>query len=292
MFGVTEHRISLVSRVLGGPTEVNVILPPPSDNCSTREFYASGKRFKVLWLLHAGLGDHNDWLRYTDICRHVQGHDVILVMPNGLQSDFTNHPEFADGYMFTDFFFEELMPFIHNWFPASEAPEDNFIAGFSMGDAATMMYALAHPEKFGGIVGGMLKDYSRLEEYRDMSSGEFRRFVEEHPTAISAGYGKPGMSIFQKEVNMVAKYRTVGEYLDSMEHSWYYARTALQEHRLPKVFFPYANNPTGQRAMESFRQIAGELSITDVHYELIEGDTAGFAFCDGYIPKMLEYFGI
>ena len=30
--------------------------------------------------------------------------------------------EFADGYNFNDFFFDELMPFVHNWLPASARP--------------------------------------------------------------------------------------------------------------------------------------------------------------------------
>src|SRR5260370_15121801 len=123
---MSEYTINLRSSILAGPTEVSVIIPGPQMGANAREFYSSGKKYKVLWLLHAGNGDRNDWLRSTSIGRFVEDREVIVVMPSALNSDFANHPQFADGYNFSDFFFDELMPYIYNWFPASNKPKDNF----------------------------------------------------------------------------------------------------------------------------------------------------------------------
>ena len=291
MFGVTEYRIDLASKILAGPTPLTVIMPAPDDMGRAADFYRQNKKYKVLWLLHAGLGDNNDWLRYTNICRYIQGRGTILVMPNGLQSDFANHPEFADGYNFKDFFFEELMPFIHNWFPAADAPEDNFLCGYSMGSSGAVMLALEHPEKFAAVCGFGVKNYSYLEPYREMSNEEFRKWVAAHPKEIPAGYGPSEDGIRPKEVNMIAKYPTVGAFLDSCEHTLYRYREAAQKGTLPKFYVPYSNmEPKKSHSMLWFRRVTDELNLDHVTFEEIPNDSTAFGFCDEFLPKMLKFF--
>lgn len=55
------------SQYLKGNQEVTVILPDKPGNLSPAQFYQSGKRYKVLWLLHGTFGDATDWLRRTNI---------------------------------------------------------------------------------------------------------------------------------------------------------------------------------------------------------------------------------
>lgn len=291
MFGVTEYRIDLVSKILSGPTPLTVIMPAPDDEGSAADFYRQKKKYKVLWLLHAGLGDNNDWLRYTNICRYIQGKNTILVMPNGLQSDYANHPEFADGYNFKDFFFEELMPFVHNWFPASDAPEDNFLCGYSMGSSGAVMLALEYPEKFAAVCGFGVKNYSYLEPYREMTNEEFRKWVAAHPKGIPAGYGPSEDGIRPKEVNMIAKYPTVGAFLDSYEHTLYRYREAAQKGTMPRFYVPYSNKePKESHSMLWFRKVTDELSLDHVTFEEIPDDSMAFGFCDEFLPKMLKFF--
>lgn len=293
MFGVTEYRIDLASRVLAGPTSLTVIMPAPDDGESVADFYRSGKKYKVIWLLHAGMGDNNDWLRYTNICRYIQGKDIVLVMPNGLQSDYANHPEFADGYNFKDFFFEELMPFIYNWFPVSEAPEDNFLCGYSMGSSGAVMLALEHPERFAAVCGYGVKNYSYLEPYRNMRSEEFRSWVKAHPKKIPAGYGPSEDGIRPKEVNMIAKYPTVGAFLDSYEHTLYRYQEAAAKGKLPRFYVPYSSKePKNSHSMLWFRRVADEISLDTVTFAEIPGDYVAFGFCDAFIPGMLNFFGL
>jgi putative tributyrin esterase len=291
---MTEYTINLKSRLLEGPTDLSVILPGPQTGASAEEFYGSGKKYKLLWLLHAGSGDRFDWLCGTNIGRFVQEREVLVVIPNALNSDFANHPEFADGYNFCDFFFEELMPFIHNWFPASSRPQDNFLAGFSMGAAGAWMYALLHPEKFGGVapISSGLKNYTFLEPYRYMSGSEFRAKAMADRTAFPSGYGDPRSGIKTKEINMVSKYPNVGAFLDSCEHTWDRFREAVKSGGLPKIHLPCGTEDRMYPKVLQFKQYAEALGANGINYDFIPGGGGGFGFCDTILPRMLDFFEI
>ena len=237
---MSEFSINLRSSILAGPTELSVIIPGPPIGRNAKEFYNCGKKYKVLWLLHAGSGDRNDWLRSTCISRFVENREVIVVVPNALNSDFANHPQFADGYNFSDFFFDELMPMIYKWFPASDKASNNFICGFSMGAAAAWMFGLYRPEKFGGVapISSAPKNYTLLEPYRNMSSSEFRARSNVDKKAFPTGFGDPKSGIKIKEINMIAKYPAVGDFLDSYEHTWDRFREAVVASRLPPIYLP------------------------------------------------------
>ncbi len=291
---MSEYTINLRSSILAGPTDLSVIVPGPEIGVSAKEFYGSGKKYKVLWLLHAGSGDRNDWLRSTNIGRFVEGREVIVVIPTALNSDFANHPQFADGYNFSDFFFDELMPFIYNWFPASDQPKDNFISGFSMGAAGTWMYGLYRPEKFGGIapISSSLKNYSFLEPYRNMACGEFRARAMADRTAFPSGYGNPKSGIHVKEINMIAKYPMVGDFLDSYEHTWNRFREVVAAGRLPKIYLACGTEDRGYQKMLQLKQYAEELGAQGITYDFIPGEGGGFGFCDYILPKMMDFFDI
>ncbi len=290
---MSEYTVNLRSSILAGPTELSVIVPGPQIGGSAKEFYGSDKKYKVLWLLHAGSGDRNDWLRSTNIDRFVQGREVIVVMPNALNSDFANHPQFADGYNFSDFFFDELMPFIYNWFPASDQPKDNFIAGFSMGAAGAWMYGLYRPEKFGGVapISSPPKNYAFLESYRHMASSEFRAKALADNKAFPTAYGDPKSGIKIKEINMITKYSSVGAFLDSYEHTWDRFREVAAIGRLPKIYLPCGTEDRMHQKVLQFKQYAEELVAKGITYDFISGG-GGFGFCDYVLPKMMDFFDI
>jgi putative tributyrin esterase len=291
---MSEYTINLKSSVLAGPTDLSVIVPNPKSGGNARQFYSSGETFKVLWLLHAGMGDRNDWLRDTNIGRFVVDRKVIVVMPNALNSDFANHPEFADGYNFRDFFFDELMPFVHSWFPASDRPEDNFIAGFSMGAAGAWMYGLYRPDRFGGVapVSSPPKNYSFLELHRNLSASEFRARALADNKAFPTGYGDPKSGIKMKEINMIAKYPTVGAFLDSYEHTWDRFREVVSAGRLPRIYLPCGTEDRMYQKVLQLKQYAEELGATGITYDFIHGEGGGFGFCDYILPRMMDFFDI
>lgn len=291
---MSVYDINLSSSLLAGPTDLSVIVPEANLGESPKAFYTSGKQYKVLWLLHAGGGDRHNWLHSVNVSRYVHGREVIVVMPNALNSDFANHPQFADGYNFSDFFFNELMPFIHNWFPASDAPQDNFIAGFSMGAAAAWMYGLYQPEKFGGVapIASPPKNYTFLEPFRDMPGSEFRAKALADNQAFPTAYGDPKSGIKIKEINMVAKYASVGAFLDSYEHTWDRFREVAAAGRLPKIYLPCGTEDGMYSKVLQFKHYADALDATGIDYDFIPEGGGGFEFCDYILPKILDFFGI
>lgn len=293
---MSEFAINLRSSILSGPTDLTVIVPDPQMGKSPSEFYCTQKKYKVLWLLHAGKGDRNDWLRNLSLARLIAGREVIAVIPNAMNSDFANHPHFAHGYNFSDFFFEELMPFVHNWLPASADPKDNFLAGISMGGAATWMYGLQHPEKFGAIApcSSAPKNYSFLEPYRALAAAEFRAKAD--PRAFPAQSGNPADGMHVKEINMITKYANVGEFLDSHEHTWDRFRDAVLVGKLPKTYLPcgISCGPTDnsfERVLK-FRDVAEKLGAADIVYDLVPGYSHSMEFWQYILPKVLDFFGV
>jgi len=291
---MSEYAVNLKSRILAGPTDLTVLVPSPKLGADPREFYESDKQYKVLWLLHAGMGDRYDWIRNTSIGRLVEDREVVVVMPSGLNSDFANHPGFADGFNFSDFFFEELMPFAHNWLPASTRAEDNFIAGFSMGAAAAWMYGLQHPERFGGVapIGSPPISYTFLEPHRNMERSEFLARATADNKAFSTAYGNPATGIKPKEINKIAKYASVGDFLDSPEHAWDRFRDAVAAGTVPKTYLPCGTEDVMYQKVLRFKEYAEELGAENITYEFVQGAGGGFGFCDSILPKMLAFFEI
>jgi putative tributyrin esterase len=291
---MSEYSVNLKSKILAGPTDLSVILPSPQGDDSPKEFYSSRKKYKVLWLLHGGMGDRKDWLNNTSIARFAQERRVILVIPNALNSDFANHPQFADGYNFSDFFFEELMPFIYNWFPASAEPKDNFIAGFSMGGAAAWMYGLSHPEKFNAIapLSSAPRNYIYLEQYRDLSSNEFKDAVMADRQSFPSGYGNPKNGMLMKEINMVAKYPTVGDFLDSDECTWERFREVAVSNHLPRIYIACGTEDRSYKKLQNFKQFAEELGVNKIVYDFVAGQGHSFELWNDVIPRMMDFFGI
>jgi hypothetical protein len=59
---MSQFQVNLHSKILATPVDLTVILPDPSSDMVPHDFYASGKKYKVLWLLHGGNADWHDWL--------------------------------------------------------------------------------------------------------------------------------------------------------------------------------------------------------------------------------------
>jgi pimeloyl-ACP methyl ester carboxylesterase len=291
---MSEYTINLRSKILAGPIDVNVIMPNPASDILPKDFYNSKKRYKVLFILHGGNGEGRDLIRYTNIARYAEERECILVMPSGLNSDFANHPEFADGFNFTDFFFDELMPFIHNWFPASGKSGDNFLAGYSMGGAAVWMLGLLHPELFGGIapLSSPPRNYDYLESYRSLSSAEFRAKAKENPLTFPSGYGNPKNGILYKEINMIAKYPTVGAFLDSCEHTWARFSDAARSGKIPNIFAATGGKEHNAGKMIAFKEYAIKLGISAIELYIDPNFGHEFAFWDQALLKAMDHFNI
>ena len=133
------------SEILGLSTSAKVILP---QNTKTQIGMGGSKangNSSVLYLLHGLSDDESTWIRRTSIERYVSEKNLIVVMPNGGRSFYT---DMAHGCKYFTFITEELPELMQQFFHISDKREDTFIAGLSMGGYGALKIALSCPEKY------------------------------------------------------------------------------------------------------------------------------------------------
>lgn len=278
------------SKKLGCPTTVKILMPDYSSQKKEPKDLFTEKKLKVLWLLHGATNGPNDWLLNTNVARYVQDRDLMVVLPSALNSDYSNYSVFANGFNFWDFFFEELRPMIYNWFPASSAREDNYIAGYSMGGTGAMMFGFVHPELFNGIgiLSSAIRDIECLRPYRSMSSAQFRiegTDAERFPGTYPGGFN-------HKEINMIAKYPTVGDFLDSPENTWDRYIDAVKGGDLPQVFVSVGAEDRCSKRVQKFQALVEELGAKNITFEVLEGYDHEIACWDEAILNTLNFFNL
>lgn len=260
------------SQYLNNNTDVNIILPDKPRDKTPEQFYGSGKKYKVLWLLHGTFGDYTDWIRKSNIELYACERDLIVVMPSGLNADYVNWPDFALGYNTWDYLFEELMPLVHHWLPASDKREDNFIAGLSMGGNGTLQYAAGHPEKFGGaaILSCAPRDLHQLA--KDLEDPEFAKMNYRLVNGIRNAGGMEG-------------------YLSSPINVWDRLPELIERDALPPLYFCCGKNDFLYDRYQAFKEYAQMLGLKAT-FEEFDGFTHEWRFWDLTIQKALTFFGL
>ena len=260
------------SQYLNNNTDVNIILPDKPRDKTPEQLYGSGKKYKVLWLLHGTFGDYTDWIRKSNIELYACERDLIVVMPSGLNADYVNWPDFALGYNTWDYLFEELMPLVHHWLPASDKREDNFIAGLSMGGNGTLQYAAGHPEKFGGaaILSCAPRDLHQLA--KDLEDPEFAKMNYRLVNGIRNAGGMEG-------------------YLSSPINVWDRLPELIEQDALPPLYFCCGKNDFLYDRYKAFKEYAQKLGLKAT-FEEFDGFTHEWRFWDLTIQKALTFFGL
>jgi S-formylglutathione hydrolase FrmB len=259
-------QMNFESQYLRANHEISIILPDKPRGKTPKEFYGSGAKYKVLWLLHGTYGDHSDWIRKSNIELYACEKDLIVVMPSGLNANYANWPNFSIGYNMYDYFFEELMPLIYGWFPASDKREDNFVAGLSMGGGGTAVYAFNHPEKFGGaaILSSAPRDVQGMVD----------RGEELNPRT-------------QGNINNAGGLEA---YINSVEGTWRLAKENAA--KLPPLYVACGTDDViAYQGFGKFKEYAESLGIK-AKFEAIEGYKHEWRFWDLTIQKALTFFGL
>jgi len=283
-------RFNFESQYLGNNHEIGIILPDKPRNKSPKEFYGSGVKYPVLWLLHGTFGDYSDWIRKSNIELYACEKDLIVVMPSAMNSDYVNWPAFDTGYNMWDYFTEELMPLIYNWFPASDKRDDNFIAGLSMGGGGALKIALGHPDKFAGaaILSASARDVSYLKPYAHLTADEFRRKALAGEIHIPTPF-RGAMPM--RQINSITKYDTVGDYLNSVENTWDLLAELAPTGKLPRIYAACGTEDFGYQNYLKFKEYAQKLGL-DAEFEEIEGYNHEWRFWDLTIQHALHFFGL
>ena len=254
------------SKCLMGNTTISVILPDCGFGKDPKEFYLSGKKYKVLWLLHGTFGDHSDWIRKSNIELYASEKDLIVVMPSALNTNYANWEHFSIGYNMYDFLTKELMPLIYGWLPASDKREDNFIAGLSMGGRGTCVYAFNHPELFAGAA--ILSAAPRDVDWDR----------ENNPQMFSRTQGS------------IKNRGGLKAYLKSYENTWRVLDEAVEKGvDLRKPFFACGKDDMLYEGFLHFKEHAKEIGLKAKFYE-VKGYKHEWRFWDLSIQKALEFF--
>jgi len=139
--------LKMNSEILNQERSYAVYLPPDYDS--------SDRSYPVLYLLH-GLGDdQTGWIKLGDVQRIADesinsgiSSPMIIVMPDAGSGivGYINQPN--RDWLYEDFFFEELMPYVESKFRIKKQKKYRAISGLSMGGGGTLVYALHRPDLF------------------------------------------------------------------------------------------------------------------------------------------------
>ena len=145
--GKVSDNFSLPSKILNMERKYAVYFPP--------DYETSTRSYPVLYLLHGGGDDQTGWVQFGEVLsitdkaiREGKATPMIIVMPdaNTTRRGYANN---ATGtWLYEDFFFKELMPFVEKKYRIKSEKRFRAIAGLSMGGDGTFTYTLHHPELF------------------------------------------------------------------------------------------------------------------------------------------------
>ncbi len=283
------------SQYLGINTNINVILPDKPRDQEPAQFYGSGKKYRVLWLLHGTFGDYSDWLRKSNIELYACERDLIVVMPSGMNANYENWPNFTLGYMMYNYLFDELMPLIYNWFPASGDPKDNFIAGLSMGGRGTLRYFLSHPEKFAGAatMSFVPVDYDLSEnaEKLDRIAAADRKMLESHACTSEGELNNWSRDLRQR--NDMDAWGGKEAFLASKANLWPQFEAFAKMENPPKLFVCCGEDDPLFYTNGNYEKFLAYLDKLGIAYGHSEGPGAHeWRVWERDIQLVLDYFGI
>lgn len=259
------------SEYLKNNHQISIILPDKPRALKPSQFYLSGEKYKVLWLLHGTFGDCTDWLRKTNIETYAAEKNLIVVMPSALNSNYSNWDGSMMGFSMFDYLTEELMPLIYGWFPASDKREDNFIAGLSMGGRGTIKYAVNHPDKFAAaaVLSAAPQDFSKM------------------------GPGAPGLLDTEnpRMKNTLANAGGLEAFRNSNENVWAIIDKLAGTGVLPRLMFACGKDDMLYPSFLTFKDHAKEIGLDAEWFEL-DGYAHEWRFWDIAIQEALSFFGL
>ena len=139
--------LTMKSEILNMERNYAVYLPP--------DYETSSRSYPVLYLLH-GLGDdQTGWIQFGEVKKiaddsilNGNATPMIIIMPDADTGviGYFNIP--SRNWMYEDFFFEELMPYVESKYRIKSNKRFRAISGLSMGGGGTITYALHRPDLF------------------------------------------------------------------------------------------------------------------------------------------------
>lgn len=258
------------SRYLRSNQAFSMILPDMPRDRTPAEFYREKQDLPVVWLLHGTFGDHTDWVRKTNVERYAARKGVAVVMPSGLNSNYSNWSDCMLGFDMYDYVLDELMPLVQNWFPVSARREGNFIAGLSMGGRGTIKLAVNNPDRFAAAA-------ALSASPRDFATLTPEYLAENDPVAA-------------RFARAIANAGGLQAFLDSEENVWRIIDERVASGELPRLLFASgADDDYVMSDLRPFQQHAAEIGL-DAEFLITPGYTHEWDFWDLAIRQAFEFF--
>ena len=131
---MARFHVNMMSYTLRMATDLEVIIPSSpgwsrfvTPTITHKDF---PEKFPCLYLLHGFASDYSWFLANTHIPEIAEKQNIAVVMPSGYNTAWEDEKY---GLPMSQFLTGELIEFVERMFPISSAPQDRFIAGFSMG---------------------------------------------------------------------------------------------------------------------------------------------------------------
>ena len=160
--------IKFKSQTLNAELPYNVVLPSDYLTSTTT-------RYPVLYLLHGLTGHYSDWLTRTNIADYSSQYRIIVVMPEGNDSWYTdNASEKYETYIIKD-----LIPDVQQRYRTIDARYGRAIAGLSMGGYGAVKFGLKSPATFvfAGSMSGAF-NATRLTEKEGGSAANWNNYLK------------------------------------------------------------------------------------------------------------------
>lgn len=145
--GKVSDNLSFSSKILKGERKYAIYLPP--------DYATSERDYPVLYLLHGSGDDQTGWIQFGEVLNIAnkeinegRATPMIIVMPDANTGRRGYFNSIQGDWLYEDFFFKELMPYVENKYRIKKDRRYRGISGLSMGGGGTFMYALHHPELF------------------------------------------------------------------------------------------------------------------------------------------------
>lgn len=129
--------VRLQSKLVNATLPYHVILPRGYDT-------SRATRYPVLYLLHGLTGHYSDWLAKTNIADYAAEYRLIVVMPEGHDSWYTD----STTGKYESYILQELLPDVQQRYRTIEARYGRAIAGLSMGGYGAIKFGLKSPQTF------------------------------------------------------------------------------------------------------------------------------------------------
>ncbi len=138
----TVQVVTVPSEALKGSRKATILVPAG--------YAQSAARYPVLYLLHGLTGSYEDWTKKTNLTGYAAAYGLIIVMPEGENSWYTNSAARAD-YRYEDFIIKDLIGYVDSNYRSIADRHGRAIAGLSMGGYGAMKLGLKFPALFSSL---------------------------------------------------------------------------------------------------------------------------------------------